>query len=97
MGRDDALPKSVVGHLNSKKGDPVYNVWIVGGLAWPAWNALQIAVFAVAADGCNGADVFVALNLGKFEFAFAVWGNETQTCVLSMLCANDLARCNPEG
>ncbi len=69
---------------------------IACGLAWLEWNALKIGVFAVAADGCKAADVFVALNQKKFEFAFAVCGNETQICVLSMLCANDLTRCNPE-
>jgi putrescine importer len=36
MGRDDVLPKGIFGHLNAKKGTPVYNVWIVGGLAYIA-------------------------------------------------------------
>jgi putrescine importer len=36
MGRDDVLPKGVFGHLNAKKGNPVYNVWIVGALAYIA-------------------------------------------------------------
>jgi putrescine importer len=36
MGRDDVLPKEIFGHLNAKKGTPVYNVWIVGGLAYLA-------------------------------------------------------------
>jgi amino acid transporter len=30
------LPKGIFGHLNAKKGTPVYNVWIVGGLAYIA-------------------------------------------------------------
>jgi len=34
MGRDDVLPNKVFGHLNAKKGNPVYNVWIVGALAY---------------------------------------------------------------
>jgi len=34
MGRDDVLPSKIFGHLNPKKGNPVYNVWIVGGLAY---------------------------------------------------------------
>jgi putrescine importer len=34
MGRDDVLPKKLFGHLNAKKGNPIYNVWIVGGLAY---------------------------------------------------------------
>ena len=36
MGRDDVLPKGIFGHLNAKKGNPVYNVWIVGALAYAA-------------------------------------------------------------
>ena len=36
MGRDDVLPKGIFGYLNPKKGTPVYNVWIVGGLAYLA-------------------------------------------------------------
>jgi putrescine importer len=34
MGRDDVLPKKIFGHLSAKKGNPIYNVWIVGGLAY---------------------------------------------------------------
>jgi putrescine importer len=34
MGRDDVLPKKVFGHLSAKKGNPNYNIWIVGGLAY---------------------------------------------------------------
>ena len=34
MGRDDVLPNKIFGHLNAKKGNPVYNVWIVGALAY---------------------------------------------------------------
>jgi amino acid transporter len=34
MGRDDVLPSKIFGHLNPKRGNPVYNVWIVGGLAY---------------------------------------------------------------
>jgi len=36
MGRDDVLPKKIFGHLSVKKSNPVYNVWIVGGLAYIA-------------------------------------------------------------
>jgi putrescine importer len=36
MGRDDVLPKGIFGHLSAKKGNPVYNVWIVGALAYIA-------------------------------------------------------------
>jgi putrescine importer len=36
MGRDDVLPNKIFGHLNAKKGNPTYNVWIVGGMAYIA-------------------------------------------------------------
>ncbi|HUI53103.1 MAG TPA: APC family permease [Terriglobales bacterium] len=34
MGRDDVLPKKIFGHISAKKGNPIYNVWIVGVLAY---------------------------------------------------------------
>jgi putrescine importer len=34
MGRDDVLPKKIFGHLSAKKSNPIYNVWIVGVLAY---------------------------------------------------------------
>ncbi|MGB7846572.1 MAG: APC family permease [Candidatus Acidiferrum sp.] len=34
MGRDDVLPKKIFGYVNAKKGNPIYNVWIVGALAY---------------------------------------------------------------
>jgi amino acid transporter len=34
MGRDDVLPKKVFGYISAKKGNPIYNVWIVGVLAY---------------------------------------------------------------
>jgi putrescine importer len=36
MGRDDVLPKKIFGHLSPTKNTPVYNVWIVGILAYIA-------------------------------------------------------------
>lgn len=36
MGRDNVLPKKVFGYLNPKTGNPIYNVWIVGALAYVA-------------------------------------------------------------
>ena len=36
MGRDDVLPKKIFGHLSLKKSNPIYNIWIVGGLAYIA-------------------------------------------------------------
>jgi putrescine importer len=34
MGRDDVLPKRIFGHLSAKKSNPIYNVWIIGVLAY---------------------------------------------------------------
>ena len=51
MGRDDVLPKKVFGHLSVKKGNPNYNIWIVGGLAYvgvltiPWEHAAEIVTF----------------------------------------------------
>jgi putrescine importer len=36
MGRDDVLPKKIFGYLSPIKSNPIYNVWIVGGLAYIA-------------------------------------------------------------
>jgi amino acid transporter len=51
MGRDDVLPKKIFGHLSMKKGNPNYNIWIVGGLAYvgvltiPWEHAAEIVTF----------------------------------------------------
>jgi putrescine importer len=34
MGRDDVLPKKIFGYLSPKSSNPIYNVWIVGVLAY---------------------------------------------------------------
>jgi putrescine importer len=36
MGRDDVIPKRIFGHLSPKGGNPIYNEWIVGILAYIA-------------------------------------------------------------
>jgi putrescine importer len=36
MGRDDVLPKKLFGYLSPKMSNPIYNVWIVGSLAYVA-------------------------------------------------------------
>ena len=36
MGRDNVLPKKIFGYLSPTKSIPVYNIWIVGGLAYLA-------------------------------------------------------------
>jgi len=51
MGRDDVLPKKIFGYLSPKKSNPVYNVWIVGVLAYigvltiPWERAAEIVTF----------------------------------------------------
>jgi amino acid transporter len=62
MGRDDVIPKRIFGHLNAKKGTPVYNEWIVGGLAYiavltvPWQRAAEIVTFGALL-------AFTAVNL----------------------------------
>lgn len=36
MGRDDVISKKIFGHLSPKGGNPIYNEWIVGALAYIA-------------------------------------------------------------
>lgn len=66
MGRDDVLPKKIFGHLNSRKGNPVYCVWIVGGLAYigvltiPWERAAEIVTFGALL-------AFMAVNLAAFR------------------------------
>lgn len=51
MGRDDVMPKKIFGYLSPKRGNPVYNEWIVGILAYVAvltipWHlAAEIVTF----------------------------------------------------
>jgi putrescine importer len=51
MGRDDVLPRKIFGHLSPKKSNPIYNVWIVGILAYigvltiPWEHAAEIVTF----------------------------------------------------
>jgi putrescine importer len=51
MGRDDVLPKKVFAYISPKRGNPIYNVWIVGILAYigvltiPWVRAAEIVTF----------------------------------------------------
>ena len=36
MGRDDVIPRRIFGHLSLKRGNPVYNEWIVGVVVYVA-------------------------------------------------------------
>jgi putrescine importer len=62
MGRDDVLPKKVFGYLSPKKSNPIYNVWIVGVLAYigvitiPWEHAAEIVAF-------GGLLAFMGVNL----------------------------------
>lgn len=62
MGRDDVIPRRIFGHLNPKTGNPNYNEWIVGVLAYIAvltipWErAAEIVTFGALV-------AFTAVNL----------------------------------
>jgi putrescine importer len=51
MGRDDVLPRRIFGHLSAAKSIPVYNIWVVGGLAYlgvlfiPWEHAAEVVTF----------------------------------------------------
>jgi putrescine importer len=76
MGRDDVMPKKIFGYLSPHKGNPVYNEWIVGVLAYVAvltvpWeHAAEIVTFGALL-------VFSAVNLAAllhFWFSPAATG-----------------------
>ena len=78
MGRDDVLPKKIFGHLNAKKGNPTYNVWIIGGLAYAAvltipWElAAEVVTFGALI-------AFMAVNLSALrQFWFLPGARETR-------------------
>jgi putrescine importer len=66
MGRDDVLPNKIFGHLNAKKGNPVYNVWIVGALAYvgvltiPWERAAEVVTFGALL-------AFMGVNLASLK------------------------------
>lgn len=71
MGRDDVLPKKIFGHLSPERGNPVYNEWIVGAVAYIAvlsvpWElAAEIVTFGALL-------AFTAVNLvALLHFWFA--------------------------
>jgi putrescine importer len=51
MGRDNVLPQKIFGYLSPKKSNPIYNVWIIGLLAYigvitiPWEHAAEIVTF----------------------------------------------------
>ena len=54
MGRDDVLPRGIFGHLSPKRGNPVYNEWLVGLAAY-------IAVLILPWERCAEIVTFGAL------------------------------------
>ena len=66
MGRDDVLPKKIFGYLSPKKSNPVYNIWIIGVLAYIAvitipWeHAAEIVTFGALL-------AFMAVNLAALK------------------------------
>jgi len=61
MGRDDVIPKKIFGYLSPTKSNPIYNVWIIGVLAYigvitiPWEHAAEVTTFGalVAFMGVN--------------------------------------------
>jgi putrescine importer len=51
MGRDDVLPKKIFGYISPEKSNPIYNVWIIGVLAYigvitiPWEHAAEVTTF----------------------------------------------------
>jgi len=51
MGRDDVLPKKIFGYLSPRKSNPVYNIWIIGVMAYicviaiPWEHAAEVVTF----------------------------------------------------
>jgi amino acid transporter len=70
MGRDDVLPNKIFGHLHAKKGNPTYNVWIVGAMAYIAvltipWErAAEVVTFGALL-------AFMGVNLSLKHFWFS--------------------------
>jgi amino acid transporter len=66
MGRDDVLPKKIFGYLSPTKGNPVYNIWIVGILAYigvliiPWEHAAEIVTFGALL-------AFIGVNFSAFQ------------------------------
>lgn len=62
MGRDNVLPKKIFGYLSPTKSNPIYNVWIIGVLAYigvitiPWEHAAEIVAF-------GGLLAFMGVNL----------------------------------
>ncbi len=78
MGRDDVLPKKIFGYLSPKKSNPVYNVWIIGVLAYicvitiPWEHAAEVVTFGALL-------AFMGVNLAALRhFWFAPQAHSTR-------------------
>ncbi len=66
MGRDDVLPRRIFGHLSPAKSIPVYNIWIVGFLAYlgvlliPWEHAAEVVTFGALL-------AFMGVNFSSFQ------------------------------
>jgi putrescine importer len=66
MGRDDVLPRKIFGHLSPTKSNPVYNIWIVGVLAYagvlfiPWEHAAEVVTFGALL-------AFMGVNFSAFQ------------------------------
>ena len=66
MGRDDVLPRKIFGHLSPKTSNPIYNIWIIGVLAYicvitiPWEHAAEIVTFGALL-------AFMAVNLSALK------------------------------
>jgi putrescine importer len=76
MGRDDVLPKKIFGYLSPKKSNPIYNVWIVGILAYigvitiPWEHAAEVVTFGALL-------AFMGVNLAALKhFWFSAKGKQ---------------------
>jgi putrescine importer len=79
MGRDDVLPKKIFGYLSPKKSNPIYNVWIVGILAYigvitiPWEHAAEVVTFGALL-------AFMGVNLAALKhFWFSAKGKEPRS------------------
>jgi amino acid transporter len=82
MGRDDVLPKKIFGYLSPTKSNPIYNVWIVGILAYigvitiPWEHAAEVVTFGALL-------AFMGVNLAALKhFWFSAKGKGRRNFLL---------------
>src|ERR1700722_479889 len=85
MGRDNLLPKQIFGHLNASRGNPTYNVAIVGILAYigaltMSWErAVEVLNFGALL-------AFMAVNLAALrQFGFRRSGTGKRNILLDII------------